>query len=108
MARRPGFDEIRPAAFINELAELGSDEWQRLMTALQEETTYESVILDVGAGAMWPAAAGCLGKMIILRRDNPWEARLASRFRKTLDLMAGNTIFSVEEMIGGIDDDLVP
>ena len=101
MAAHGSYDLILPPATGGEPMELDAGEWQRLTEVLREETDYELVVLDFGSGVLWPAAAGCLKKVLIFRSQDPWEIKAAERLSASLDLMTAQTPFEVEVVSRG-------
>lgn len=84
MAAHGAYDLIRPAAFLSEVMDLSQDEWERLLEALREETAYEQIVFDLGSGMVPEALFGCLNRMMLLRREDPWEMEIAGRMRQVL------------------------
>ncbi len=103
MASHGGCDLILPPASAGEAMELNAGEWRRLMDVLREETAYERVLLDFGAGNVWPGAAGCLKKLLILQAPDDFGDMVSGRFRQLLQLMTEGTPPVVETVIQGAE-----
>ena len=84
MAAAGVYDLILPAALFSEVMDLSQEEWERLLEALREETSYERIVFDLGSGMVPAALFGCLTQMKLLRREDPWEMEIAGRMRQLL------------------------
>ena len=98
MAKGEAYDIILPAQVYSEVTDLKAEEWDRLITALREETDYGRLVFDFGCGPVPEAVFACLTHMKILHRNDPWEKEMAGRLCRMLKAFEDPGKSSVIEM----------
>ena len=98
------FGLLRPAAVVTETEELSGAEWETFLKCLREETAYEEVWLDFGAGGPISALPGMCDRLLLLRRDSPYERTLARRLKEMISRMRDSEGPEIQEMIIGEEE----